>query len=179
MYALVVGLVALALGAILGPHGTEAGHDSTNTLAFEPIDGATHPDASGDGVIAYRGGDDLESRWTVQLQFRGLEPGVRYVAVIQGRFGATGTPEAGEFTGLCTVQASETGEGGCWWYLVQMQRVGVVQLRRDAVDGAPLLQATRDEAGPGSITSVPNAYSPLATPAVGSPVALPIASPVR
>ena len=167
-------MLLAALLALAWPgRPASAAHESTNTLIFEPVAGSTTPAAKGDGVIEYRGGDVLDSRWTVQLRFTGLEPGAAYVAVLQGRFGATGTPEAELFTELCTVRASAAGEGGCWWYLVQMQHVDVVQLRVGSVDGAPIVQATRKGEGPGSIVSTPNAFSP----AESSPVASPVASP--
>lgn len=170
--------VAMALAVLFAvaawPGSTLAAHESTNTLIFEAVDGSS---ASGDGLIEYRGGGVLDSRWTVQLRFRGLQPNATYVAVIKGRFGATDTPGAETYSELCTIQTSPAGEGGCWWYLVQMQHVDIVQLRVATVDGSPIVQATRREDGPGSITSVPNAFSPPESSPAASPVTTPVASP--
>ena len=153
-------------------------HESTNTLVLEAVDGSPAPSASGDGVVEYRGGGALDSRWTVQLRFRGLAAGARYVAVVQGRYGAAGQPRGDEFDELCTFRATPVGEGGCWWYLVQMQQLNVAQLRLGAVDGPPVVQATRSGDGPGSIRSAPNAFSPPEASTAASPVpATPVASP--
>lgn len=170
-------MVAVLLSVIPPPRATEAAHESTNALVFVPVDGSPAPAATGDGVIDFRGGAELESRWTVQLQLRGLAPDATYVAVLQGRFGEPETPGAAAFTELCVVRTSPTGDGGCWWYLVGMRRVDVVQLRSDTVDGLPMAQATRGGKGPGSITSVPNDFSPPASPAASPAVASPVASP--
>lgn len=176
-------MVATALAALITViamgNSAMAVHESTNTLVFEAVRGGGSPEAAGAGVIEYRGGEVLDSRWTVQLQFRGLTPGALYVAVIQGRYGATGSPEADVFSPLCTLVASPAGEGGCWWYLVRMEHLDVVQLRIGSVDGAAVVQATRKGDGPGSIASVPNAFSPLEAAPVASPVGSPspLASP--
>lgn len=172
--------LALVLSAALAarPRDAEAGHESTNELLFAPISGSETSPASGHGVIDYRGGSGPESRWTLQLQFVGLAPESTYVVVLQGRYGEPDTPEAEVFTQLCVVQTSTAGDGGCWWYLLGIRRVAVVQLRLGTVDGPPVVQATRDDGGPGSITSVPNAFSPPPGSPVASPIgASPVASP--
>jgi len=177
--------VALILATLVSLISTSrtvvAVHDSTNMLVFEVVDGSGSPPATGEGVIEYRGGSELDSRWTVQLRFGGLAAGERYVAVVQGRYGAAGQPNGDEFNELCSFEATSTGDGGCWWYLVRMQQVNVVQLRLGAVDGPPVVQATRNGDGPGSITSFPNAYSPpeaspAASPLSTSPASSPSAS---
>lgn len=175
-----IAVVAVLVGLLSGHRSAAAVHESTNTLVFAPVPGSPAPEVSGEGVIAYRGGGVQDSRWTVQLRFSGLAPATTYVAVIQGRFGATDTPEAAEFTTLCVVATSATGDGGCWWYLVQMQHVGVVQLRTGTAPGDLVAQATRGGDGPGSITSLRNDFSPpeaspAASPVTGSPVSTPVA----
>ena len=172
--------LALALMAALAarPPDAEAGHESTNELVFEPISGSETSPASGHGVIDYRGGSGPDSRWTIQLQFVGLAPDSTYVVALQGRYGEPDTPEAEVFTQLCVVQTSPSGDGGCWWYLLGMRRIDVVQLRLGTVDGPPVVQATRKGDGPDSITSVPNEFSPPPSSPVASPIVpSPVASP--
>ena len=171
--------VAITTGVLLAAvtwlGSATAAHESTNMLVFAPVDASAVPAASGQGVIDYRGGEGEESRWTVQLRFRGLAPGSTYVAALQGYRGEPDTPEATAFTELCVVRTSASGDGGCWWYLLGMRRVDVVQLRAGSLEGAPVLQATRKGDGPGSITSVRNEFSPPE----GSPAASPVlASPI-
>lgn len=176
--------VAILVVALAIPHvrPTSATHESTNALTFAVPEGPGP--ASGDGTVTYHGGDADSSRWTSQFHFAGLESNERYVVVVIGRFGEDGSPEAEAFTSLCSFQSDDSGAGGCWWYHIVLDRVNVVQLRSGDEAGTVVLQATRDPGGPGSITSVPNAFSPTptpdATPDAGTPGVTPASpAPVR
>lgn len=174
---------AVAVAAVLGllAVGTSrlgvAEHESTNVLVFAPTADSASPRAAGDGVIEYKGGAEPVSRWTVTLRLTGLDPGRAYAVVVRGRTGDDGSAAAAAFSTLCRLRASAVGEGGCWDYVQGFRRVGVVQVRLDDEQGPPVLQATRDPAGPGAITSLPNAHalSPAASP-VGTPAASPAAA---
>jgi len=145
-------------------------HESTNTLVFAPGPASAAPTAAGNGRIDYRGGTEPQSQWTATFAFVGLAPAATYTVVVRGRAGDDGSPAADAFTPICAFATDGAGAGGCWFYLVGLRRVGVVQLRLGAEGGAPVLQATRAAGGPGSIVSLPNRFSP-------SPVASPAASP--
>lgn len=157
---LVVGTVRLGL----------AEHESTNVLVFAPTAGSASPLAAGDGVIEYKGGAEPASRWTITLRLTGLDPGRTYAVVVRGRAGDDGSAEAAAFSSLCRFRASDAGEAGCWDYVQGFRRLGLVQIRLDDEQGQPVLQATRGPAGPGAITSLPNAQSP-------SPAATPFGTP--
>lgn len=154
-------------------HQARAVHESTNVLRFAPVADSAIPLASGDGVIDYRGGPEESSRWTARFHFSGLEATARYVVVVEGRFGEDDSPEAEAFSPLCDFETDGSGKGNCWWYHLELQRIGVVQLRAGDEAGPVILQATRKPGGPGAITSTPNAFSP---PPPGTP-ASPIATP--
>lgn len=155
-------MVAIIVLAAPGSWPVRAAHESTNTLTFAVPSGSGT--ASGDGVVTYHGGDADSSRWTARFHFSGLESNERYVVVVKGRFGEDGSPEAAAFTSLCSFQSDDSGAGGCWWYHIVLNRLNVVQLRSGDAAGSVALQATREPGGPGSITSVPNAFSPTSTP---------------
>lgn len=160
----------LLAGLLLGTsRSAPAAHESTNALVFAPVAGSPSPGAEGDGLIDFRGGEEPRSRWSAQFRFRRLQPGTAYAVVVQGRFGEDGSPEAGAFTPLCAFRTDGAGDGGCWWYHLGLRRVNAVQVRLGDGAGAPVVQATRDPGGPGAITSLPNAFSPLATPPAGTP----------
>lgn len=141
-------------------------HESTNSLTFEPAIDQDATPASGAGVVDFRGGDSAESRWTAMFRFERLDPGAVYVVAVQGRYGEEGSAEASEFTPICSFTTDSAGNGGCWYYFVVLINLGVVQLHAEGLDGAVVLQATRED-GPGSIVSQPNRFSPAepATPA--------------
>ena len=171
MIVTIPAILAIA-GVIGGFRPVSAEHESTNALAFAAPAGSG--DASGVGTVTFHGGDVDTSRWTAQFAFSGLAPGQRYVVVVEGRFGEDGSPEARAFTSLCSFEADASGAGGCWWYHKELRRLGIVQLRSGDEAGAVVLQATRDPGGPGSITSVPNVFSPTATPNASPEPATPI-----
>lgn len=157
-----------------------ADHESSNALVFAPIANDPSPDASGTGTIIFHGGQEPTSRWTVTFQFTGLSAGVDYVVVDQGRFGEDGAPEATAFTPLCSFRSDERGEGGCWDYLLGLRRVSVLQLRENVGGAVPILQATREPGGPGSIVSTRNEFSPSPTAtSAGTPSSLPRATPAN
>lgn len=169
-------MLALAPGLMnLSARPGLADHESTNAVVFAPVDDSPSPGATGDGAIEFKGGAEPRSRWTVSFTFTGLQPDTTYTVVDQGRFGEDESPQATAFTPLCAFHTDAAGAGGCWDYLFGLQRANVIQLRLDDDDGPSILQATRESAGPGAITSVPNRFSPV--PAA-TPRSLPSASPV-
>lgn len=179
--ALLVPLVLLlALAIPLTP--SLAVHEGDTELAFEPVEGSRSPVGAGTGLVAYAGGTEPESRWTITLRFSGLQADTDYLSLVAGRFGEDGSAEAKAFTPICGFRTDAEGNGGCWYYLVGLRRLGVMQLRLGDGDGEIVLQATRAEGGPGSMTGSPNHHSlPLtATPATarGVPPATPLATPV-
>lgn len=159
-------VAAVAVAAILGllvigpARLALAEHESTNVLVFAPTAGSASPLVAGDGVIAYKGGAEPASRWTITLRLTGLEPDQTYAVVVRGRTGDDGSAEAAAFSPLCRLRTSDAGDGGCWDYAQGMRRLGVVQVRVGDERGAPVLQATRAPGGPGAITSLPNEHSP-------------------
>jgi len=155
-----IALLFFVAFASISPLLASAGHESTNALVFAPVDASPSPRAAGEGKIEFHGGSEPKTRWTVTFTFTDLQPATMYMVVVRGRFGADESPEATAFTTLCRFRTDTAGAGGCWDYLVELRRVGVVQLRANGEDGAPVLQATREAGGPGSITSVPNRFSP-------------------
>ncbi len=174
-----VGLLfaAIVLIAFIIPvvRPASAAHESTNALTFAVPSGSGT--SSGDGVVTYHGGDAESSRWTARFHFESLDSNERYVVAVQGRFGEDGSPEAGAFTSLCSFQSDAAGAGGCWWYHIALDRLNVVQLRSGDEAGTVVLQATREPGGPGSITSVPNAFSPTPTPAAAPDLSTPGGTP--
>ncbi len=174
-------LLIPSLVALIGPSTSLADHESDNELTFEPVADSPSPGGSGVGTIEFRGGAEPDSRWTITFQFAGLQPGSTYVTVVQGRTGEDGSPEATAFSSICEFLADGDGTGGCWHYLVSLRRLGVVQVRLDEADGPVVLQATRHEGGPGSMSSMTNFHSlaltatPRASPDV--PGASPVATP--
>lgn len=168
--AVAVAVAAIVGLLVIGPARLAlAEHESTNVLVFAPTVGSASPLAAGDGVIAYKGGAEPGSRWTITLRLSGLEPGQTYAVVVRGRTGDDGSAEAMAFSSLCRLRASAAGEGGCWDYAQGMRRLGVVQVRVGDERGTPVLQATRAPGGPGAVTSLPNEHSP-------SPAASPVAA---
>lgn len=160
----------------------QAVHESTNRLVFVPPSSVAGSNAAGTGIVDYRGGSAAESRWTATFQFGGLDPIVTYVVAVQGRYGDDGSPEAMEYSSLCSFTSDASGSGGCWYYLVVLRHLGVVQLRQGTVEGEAVLQATRAD-GPGAITSEPNRFSPVdpfapGDPSLGTPAATPASTPV-
>lgn len=161
-----VALVAFGVGPA---HLTLAVHETTNLLVFEPVAQSPAPDASGDGVIEFRGLSEPDSQWTVAFAFNGLRTDTAYSIVVQGRFGEDGSTDATAFTPICAFRATADGHGDCWFYLVGLRRLAVVQVREGGANGAVVLQASRKDGGPGSIVGIPPAPSPV-------PAATPLAS---
>lgn len=177
-----VGILLIPLLVVFAsPFTSFADHESDNDLTFEPVPDSPSPAGTGSGLIEFRGGGEPDSRWTITFQFTGLQPESRYVTLVQGRTGEDDAPEASAFSPICTFRTDENGDGGCWYYLIGLRRLGIVQVRLDGADGPAVLQATRAEAGPGSMTSTTNIHSLAltATPRVerddqpASPIATP------
>lgn len=156
---LVLALLIFASMALIGPTDSIAVHESDNELTFEPVTGSPAPAGSGTGMFEFRGGAEPESRWTTTFQFIGLRPGTDYITVVQGRFGEDGSSEATAFSPICTFRTDADGNGGCWYYMIGLRRLGVVQVRLGDENGPVVLQATRKEDGPGSISSTSNVHS--------------------
>lgn len=151
-------LTALAV-TLADPFASFADHESDNVLSFEPVTGAPSPAGSGTGSVEFRGGADPESRWTISFQVAGLQPETDYVVVVKGRFGEDDSPEASAFSPICAFRTDGNGNGGCWYYLIGLRRLGVVQVRLGREHGPPVLQATRQADGPGSMESTTTFHS--------------------
>jgi len=172
---------AMTLAFLLAT-SVHAAHESTNRLVFAPLASLAGSAAAGTGIVDYRGGSATESRWTATFQFDELDPMETYVVAVQGRYGDDGSPEAMEYTSICSFTTDASGSGGCWYYLVVLKHLSIVQLRIGTVAGEAVLQATRTDE-PGAITSEPNRYStvdPFAPgdPSLGTPAATPESTPV-
>ncbi|MDQ3043900.1 MAG: hypothetical protein M3R06_01935 [Chloroflexota bacterium] len=165
-------LAAVVIVALMRFGATLADHESSNSLSFAPVEESAAPEGSGTGLVDYRGGREPKTRWTVQFSFDGLQANQPYSVVILGRFGDDGTPAATTFAEVCAFTTDSAGKGGCWYYPVSIRRLSVVQLRASDATGTPVLQATREEGGPGAIVSQPNRFSPAATPG-SAPLATP------
>lgn len=170
----VVALVVVTLFLVM-PGSSFAVHEGDTILSFEPVADSPSPGGFGDGKIEFRGGAEPVSRWTTTFRFTGLEPGARYIVLVQGQFGEDGLPEAEAFTTICGFGADDNGEGGCWYYLVGLRRLATIQVQLDDGSGTVALQATRAD-GPGSMAGMTNRYSFPLTVAPSSPVGSPIPS---
>jgi hypothetical protein len=135
------------------------GHFGKNRLKFATVEPFLLPDASGTGIVEYKGGKGAASQWRASFRFTGLEPGANYAVVVRGRFGASREPEATVYTPLCSFVADEQGQGGCFWYFRSLARLTIVQLRDSDENGIQVLEARRAR-GPGSIRTEPNRFSP-------------------
>ena len=121
----------------------DIGHFGKNRLRFSAVEPFLLPDATGTGIVDYKGGREPASQWRASFQFAGLDAGARYTVVIRGRFGAAGSPEADAFTPLCSFQTDDFGQGGCFWYFRGLARLNLVQLRTGGENGTPVLGARR------------------------------------
>ena len=149
-------LVAVLVVLVVGTTGVAgAEHEGTNVLTFAPVAGSPSPYASGTGLIEFKGGVEPRSKWTATFSFSGLQPFTAYSVAVQGRYGVDGSADSVKFTALCSFQTNEFGAGGCWWYFRGLRRLNVSQLRLGDDQGRTVLQATRDESGPGSIVRLP------------------------
>jgi hypothetical protein len=137
----------------------DIGHFGKNRLRFSAVAPLVLPDATGTGIVDYKGGREPSSQWRASFRFTGLEAGVSYTVVIRGRFGAVGSPAAESFTRLCSFQTDAVGQGGCFWYFRGLARLNLVQLRTGDENGTPVLGARRPR-GPGSIETELNRFSP-------------------
>ena len=130
-----------------------------NRVAFALVDRSVLPDATGTGIVDYKGGDEPSSQWRASFRFTGLDAGASYTVVTKGRFGASDSAEAEVFTPLCSFSADNAGEGSCFWYFRGLARLDLVQLRAGDENGAPVLEANRSR-GRGSIQTESNRFSP-------------------
>ena len=137
----------------------DIGHFGKNRLRFSAVEPFLLPDATGTGIVDYKGGKEPSSQWRASFRFTGLEAGANYTVVIMGRFGAAGSPEADSFTSLCSFRTDGVGQGGCFWYFRGLARLNVVQLRNGDEHGIQVLEARRSRR-PGSIETEPNRFSP-------------------
>jgi hypothetical protein len=135
------------------------GYFGKNRLTFSAVAPFLLPDATGTGIVDYKGGREPSSQWRASFRFTGLEAGASYTVVIRGRFGTAGSPAADSFTPLCSFQTDAVGQGGCFWYFRGLARLNFVQLRTSGENGTPVLGARRPR-GPGSIETEPNRFSP-------------------
>src|SRR5215212_12106753 len=157
-------LLCIMLTALLAfsvsPAGAEnIGYFGKNRLKFATVEPFLLPDATGTGIVDYKGGSEPSSQWRASFRFTGLEAGASYTVVIRGRFGAVGSHAADSFTPLCSFKTDAVGQGGCFWYFRGLARLNLVQLRAGGDNGTPVLGARRPR-GPGSIATEPNRFSP-------------------
>ena len=77
-------------------NGPSPGHRTLRQESAEVLGRRTIllPDATGTGIVDYKGGKEPSSQWRASFRFTGLEPGASYTVVIRGRFGARGSLEA-------------------------------------------------------------------------------------
>jgi hypothetical protein len=157
-----IALLALAVAVLaFGGSSTTAqniGHFGKNRLTFSSVEPFLLPDATGSGIVDYKGGNEPSSQWRASFRFTGLGPGAGYTVVIRGRYGAQGSAEADTFTPLCSFQADDQGQGGCFWYFRGLARLTLVQLRAGDENGTQVLEASRSR-GAGSIETEPNRFS--------------------
>ncbi len=167
MRTLPAAVVALLL-VVAGSRPSEAVHESTNVLVFQPPDGAA-TGVSGAGQITYNGGPADASQWTATFSFTGLRPDTTHVIAVRGRFGDDESADAAAFTPVCQFVSGPGGDGVCWDYFRVLRRLGVIEVREGDLAGPAVLRATRAE-GPGAIDSTPNVFSPPPpTPTPGAP----------
>lgn len=152
-------LIALLAFSALPTAAQDIAHFGTNRLVFEPVGDLASPDATGKGVVDYRGGNEQSSRWRASFRFSGLEANASYTVVIKGRFADSDTADETPFNPLCSFQTDGEGKGNCFWYFRGLARLNVVQLRTEDETGRRVLQASRS-GDSGSITTDPNRYSP-------------------
>ena len=152
-------LVALLAVSTFPAAAQEIGYFGKNRLEFALVDPSVLPDATGTGIVDYKGGREPSSQWRASFRFTGLEAGASYTVVIEGRFGDPGSPAADLLSPLCSFTADDAGEGGCFWYFRGLARLDLVQLRTGDENGPRVLAANRN-GGPGSITTDPNRFSP-------------------
>jgi hypothetical protein len=156
-----IALIAMLLSGI-SPATAQAqdlGHFGRNRLRFSAVEPFLLPDATGTGIVDYKGGREPSSQWRASFRFTGLKAGASYTVVIRGRFGAAGSRAADSFTPLCSFKTDDVGQGGCFWYFRGLARLNLVQLRAGGDNGTPVLGARRPR-GPGSIGTEPNRFSP-------------------
>ena len=158
LWGMLVGLLAWSTFAPAA-QAQDIGHFGKNRLRFAAVEPFVLPDATGTGIVDYKGGREPASQWRASFRFAGLETGASYTVVIKGRFGAAGSDEAESFTPLCSFAADDTGPGGCFWYFRGLARLTLVQLRGGDENGPRVLEANRSR-GPGSIETEPNRFSP-------------------
>ena len=156
-----IGLIAMLLFGIspVTAQDLDIGHFGKNRLRFSAVEPFLLPDATGTGIVDYKGGKEPSSQWRASFRFAGLEAGASYTVVIMGRFGAAGSPEADSFTPLCSFQTDDVGQGGCFWYFRGLARLNIVQLRSEDENGIEVLEARRSRRL-GSIETEPNRFSP-------------------
>jgi hypothetical protein len=157
--ALWLALTALIGFSALPAAAQDIGYFGENRLVFERVGSASPPDASGKGIVDYRGGEEPDSQWKASFRFSNLEPQTDYTVVVRGRFGEAGSDKAATYTPLCSFKTDDAGQGSCFWYFRGLARLNVVQLRAEDNDGPRMLQANRS-GDPGSIETDPNRYSP-------------------
>ena len=161
----VLGIVLLAVAVAVLAFGASPaaaqniGYFGKNRLEFSSVAPFLLPDATGSGIVDYKGGNEPTSQWRASFRFSGLEPGASYTVVIRGRYGAAGSRAADSFAPLCSFRTDAAGQGGCFWYFRGLARLNFVQLQTGGENGTPVLGARRPR-GPGSIETEPNRFSP-------------------
>jgi len=158
LWSMLVGLLAFSTFSAAA-QVQDIGHFGKNRLRFSTAEPFELPDATGTGIVDYKGGREPSSQWRASFRFAGLEPGASYTVVIRGRFGVPGSAAVESFSPLCSFSADDTGQGGCFWYFRGLARLTLVQLRAGDETGTPVLEANRSR-GPGSIETTPNRFSP-------------------
>ncbi len=152
-------LTALLAFTVVPVAAQNIGYFGKNRLEFAQVDSDSLPDATGTGIVDYKGGKEPSSQWRASFRFTGLEARASYTVVVKGRFGDRGSPEEDVLSPLCSFTTDAAGEGSCFWYFRGLARLNLVQLRAGDESGSRVLEASR--AGElGSIETEPNRFSP-------------------
>lgn len=158
-----IALVSLLMFSAAPTAAQDTTHLGTNRLVFEPVRDSAFPDATGRGIVDYRGGIDESSRWRASFGFTGLAANATYTVVIRGRKDDADTDDGASDdspdNAVCSFESDREGAGDCFWYLRGLERLDVVLLRAGDEKGDRVLQASRSGKR-GSINTFPNRFSP-------------------
>src|SRR5918994_7220063 len=92
LWIVLLAVAMLAFGA--SPAATQnIGHWGKNRLKFSSVEPFLLPNATGSGIVDYKGGKQPSSQWRASFRFTGLEARASYTVVVKGRFGDRGSPE--------------------------------------------------------------------------------------
>ena len=102
-------LTALLAFSVSPVEEENIGYFGKNRLKFATVERFLLSDATGTGIIDYKGGNEPSSQWRASFRFSGLESEARYTVVFNGRFGARGSPEANDSPPCARSQRTRPG----------------------------------------------------------------------